>query len=140
MSEKEIVLLLREYLTFAGFQIVKPKTDRFKHADIVASDSNGNRLIFEAKGYLPKSVRGDFLEGVGQLIQRVTNNMDEHYLVLPDTPRHRNQARNIHLFVRKALKIGFFFANDNGQLRKYRASEKVDAKEGGTLIYASNLH
>ena len=81
-----------------------------------------------------------FLEGVGQLIQRVTNNMDEHYLVLPDTPRHRNQARNIHLFVRKALKIGFFFANDNGQLRKYRASEKVDAKEGGTLIYASNLH
>ncbi len=136
-NEDRIEAAFREWLTRHGWQVESRSAPT--GADIAAIDSKGQRWVIEVKGYpstyfkrdgSPKSARSIrtqrriwFIEGLGQLLTRMTSPDIRFGVLFPDHPSDRyfeTQAQNLTQHVRVNLGLWVFLLSQRGVVRVLR--------------------
>lgn len=111
---------IERYFTANGFTIVTKST-----TDLICTHPDREeRWEIEAKG-LTTAIGLDFRTGLGQLIQRMTDQTTLHALAVPDLPQFRAQCRQVQPWVRQANNIFWLLVQIDGTVLVISPEEDV---------------
>jgi hypothetical protein len=114
LAEDEVKLAVKEHLEASGHNVTV-MWGRARGVDIDASGPEG-RLLIEAKGEVslqPQQVNY-FLNAIGELVQRMSDETAEYGLALPDNQQYRGLVSRLPDVARRKLALRVFFVARSG--------------------------
>ena len=112
---------IEEYFKQRGFML-----DVETHADLVCAHLE--RWLIEAKG-VTSEVGLDFRTGLGQLLQRMTDQSVQYAMAVPDVEVFLGQCRLVSAWVRERLGLHWLIVGENGSVRKVAPSELITERD-----------
>ncbi|MFX0195365.1 MAG: hypothetical protein ACFFCW_04510 [Candidatus Hodarchaeota archaeon] len=101
------------------FAVLGFKAEDAGDADLISVDpKTGERWVVEAKGKT-KASGLDFRTGLGQLVQRMTDQNSKYAVAFPDIPQFVKQCRQVKPWVRKLLNLHWLLVGEDGAVRIY---------------------
>ncbi|MEZ0578133.1 restriction endonuclease [Nocardioides sp. MH1] len=113
ISEDEVKAAVRDYLVADGF-VVEVAWGRSPGIDIVATRSDGRRLVIEVKA--EKGVTGAqqhnyFVGMLGELVQRMNDPAATYGIALPDNGQYRGLVNRLPSYARERLGLVVFWVS-----------------------------
>jgi hypothetical protein len=114
IAEDEVKAAMKSTLEGRGYE-VHVKWGKKSGSDIVAV-IGGNRLVIEAKGEgSTRQMLGNyFLNALGEILQRMSENGIEYGIALPAHPSYVELVLKLPKRVRDALQLNFYFVRPTG--------------------------
>ena len=110
---------LERHFTSLGFHITPEG-----HADLVCvHPQTHERWIVEAKGRTA-AIGLDFRTGLGQLLQRMSDQRSRYGLAMPNLPQFRRQCCDVKPWVREALGLHWLLIGADGTVQTYSPHEE----------------
>jgi len=118
LSENSVKRAVGEWLKKQGWEATI-RWDRDPGIDIEAHRS-ADRWIIEAKGRgtSPQEQGNYFLNGLGELLQRMTDPEARYSLAFPDLPRYRGLWNRLPVLAKDRLRLSMLFVDETGAVHE----------------------
>jgi hypothetical protein len=123
LSEEHVKSCVKQWLTNCQYKIAsgKPRRSSLGKIDIRAHrQRDGRQWFIEAKGNT-KSIRTDFLTGLGQILvhlgENPTNPATNFGFAVPDTEQWDRLVQQVPSWLRKKLRIKFLLVSNSGTVK-----------------------
>ncbi len=112
--------VIEDHFAAQGFHVIFAQ-----YADFICEHSDtGERWHIEAKGET-SAIGLDFRTGLGQLVQRATDEATKYGLAVPDTAAFRAQCAPLAPWVRRALRLHWLLVGAEGTVRVVGPEENI---------------
>jgi hypothetical protein len=114
ITEDAVKRAVADCLEAAGY-VVTVMWGRDRGIDIEAVKPD-DRIVIEAKGQAPAGAQqvNYFLNALGELVQRTSNEHARYALALPDLRQYRNLAARLPQLARQRLRLSIYFVDAKG--------------------------
>lgn len=116
ITEDAVKQAVADYLEAAGYVVtVMWGRDRGIDIDAVKPD---DRIVIEAKGQAPPGAQqvNYFLNALGELVQRMSDEHTRYALALPNLRQYRNLVTRLPHLARERLRLSIYFVDSKGSV------------------------